>query len=136
MSKKRRANANVVNGEFREVNPEPKEEQQEVNPETAADAGNDQNDDDNSGERHAKPSIKDKAFAAGSAVVKGIKHAGKVAWRNRGKIGIVAGAAITILARVAFQEDTSVDVYTDTADDGSEVLTIEEAAPEAEESAI
>lgn len=132
MSKRKiRNNVTVNNGENIEVNPETKEEhgtpvQPEENP------GEDQNSHEDKG--HRKPSIKKQAAAVGTTIVKGVKHAGKIVWRNRGKIGIVAGAAIVLLAKMTtLREDTGVDIYVDETDDSPTKLIIEETEPETEE---
>lgn len=132
MSKRKmRNNVTVNNGENIEVNPETKEEQgTPVHPEE--NPGEDQNSHEDKG--HRKPSIKKQAAAVGTTIVKGVKHAGKIVWRNRGKIGIVAGAAVVLLAKLATPHtDTSVDVYVDEVDDDHDELAIEAPEPETEE---
>lgn len=132
MSKRKiRNNVTVNNGENIEVNPETKEEQgTPVQPEE--NPGEDQNSHEDKG--HRKPSIKKQAAAVGTTIVKGVKHAGKIVWRNRGKIGIVAGAAIVLLAKMTtLREDTGVDIYVDETDDSPTKLIIEETEPETEE---
>ena len=133
MSKRKlRNNVTVNNGENIEVNPETKEEQgTPVQPEE--NPGEDQNSHENKG--HRKPSIKKQAAAVGTTIVKGVKHAGRIVWRNRGKIGIVAGAAVVLLAKLATPHtDTSIDVYVDEVDDDNhDELAIEVPEPETEE---
>ena len=130
MSKRKlRNNVTVNNGENIEVNPETKEEQgTPVQPEE--NPGEDQNSHEDKG--HRKPSIKKQAAAVGTTIVKGVKHAGKIVWRNRGKIGIVAGAAVVLLAKLA-TPDTSVDVYVDEDDSDRKLVVIETPEPETEE---
>lgn len=132
MSKRKlRNNVTVNNGENIEVNPETKEEQgTPVQPEE--NPGEDQNSHEDKG--HRKPSIKKQAAAVGTTIVKGVKHAGRIVWRNRGKIGIVAGAAVVLLAKMATPHtDTSIDVYVDEVDDDHDELAIEAPEPETEE---
>lgn len=132
MSKRKmRNNVTVNNGENIEVNPETKEEQgTPVQPEE--NPGEDQNSHEDKG--HRKPSIKKQAAAVGTTIVKGVKHAGKIVWRNRGKIGIVAGAAVVLLAKLATPHtDTGIDVYVDEVDDDHDELAIEVPEPETEE---
>lgn len=132
MSKRKmRNNVTVNNGENIEVNPETKEEQgTPVQPEE--NPGEDQNSHEDKG--HRKPSIKKQAAAVGTTIVKGVKHAGKIVWCNRGKIGIVAGAAVVLLAKLATPHtDTSIDVYVDEVDDDHDELAIEAPEPETEE---
>lgn len=132
MSKRKmRNNVTVNNGENIEVNPETKEEQgTPVQPEE--NPGEDQNSHEDKG--HRKPSIEKQAAAVGTTIVKGVKHAGKIVWRNRGKIGIVAGAAVVLLAKMATPHtDTSIDVYVDEVDDDHDELAIEAPEPETEE---
>lgn len=109
MSKKRRTpNTGRVDGK---INPNP-------TPNNTAD------------QQETKVGLKEKAKAAGSKAVGGIKSLGGKIWDNRGKIGLIAGVATAALVGMAGKKRGS----SDDPEDGFEECPdeIEQAEPDEE----
>lgn len=107
MSKKRRTPEGRVD---EKINPNP-------TPENTAD------------QQEVKGGLKEKAKAAGSKAVGGIKSLGGKIWDNRGKIGLIAGVATAALVGMAGKKRGS----SDDPDDGFEECPDEIEQPEPDE---
>ena len=80
-------------------------------------------------QQEAKVGLKEKAKAAGSKAVGGIKSLGGKIWDNRGKIGLIAGVATAALVGMAGKKRGS----SDDPDDGFEECPDEIEQPEPDE---